>query len=259
MSCILSQLLLDDNYSIERLLERAREKDLNLRELRDQLLKHQQNLHQTSLDLFNNSYDRFLKVSHLVARLEEPIKQLVHPIKNYHDRLDYLRQSHSEYLQTIDTKLSLLEETSKNISLAERLLKLLRRYNRLFEQIHKSEWLKCSSVELIFSQKRLNDDSIAFKVNCGLIERLSDELYYLTCEICPIEPTNNELTSIKKSLESSVREQTSLLGDWLIDAKAYLDESNSESVLEAYARDSVERALSKFDVNKTKSQPVIES
>lgn len=226
MASLLDNLLLDDNYSIESLIERAQDRNLNLRELRDQLIKHQQSLQQTSLELFNNSYDRFFKLSHLIACLAEPIKHVIQPVQNYRNQLGQLCQSHDHYLSDIDKKLAALEEISRNKSLAELLIALIRRRDRIFEQIHRIEWLKYPTIETIFlfgqpdqqlSAASNTLESVAFMVNSDSIERVYIELHYLLCEVGAIQPTSDELLSIRKTLESSVLEQQRRLGQWFAD------------------------------------------
>lgn len=214
VSELLGNMLLDENYSIESLIKRAQEKNMTLSELRDQLLKHQQDLNQTSLELFNNSYDRFYKLSHIIACLAEPIQHVINPLQNYRNRLAELCHNHDVYIDNINQKLDSLEETNRNKQLASKMITLIKRQSRIFHQIQHVEWLKRPSVDSIIKEPF---DNIDHKVNCDTIERICTELHYLVCEIIALQPTKDELISIKKSLESSVREQQSHLGAWFYD------------------------------------------
>jgi hypothetical protein len=208
----ITRLLMDSDYSIELLLKRAQENNLNLKQLRDQLVEHQQNLQKTSTEIFNNSYDKFFKLSQLINCLAEPIQNVINPIENYRNRLSQLCQDHDKYLREIDSKLIALEETSRNKLYANRFIALIMKRDRIFNQLNQLEWLKMESRESIIEE---SNKSIEGKVKYDTIERLAYELDYLSHEVQAIQPTSDELISIKKDLQSSIDEQQTLL-DWPI-------------------------------------------
>lgn len=204
----IAELLLEPDYSFELLLKRAQENNLNLRQLRDQLVEHQQNLQKTSTEIFNNSYDRFFKLSQLINCLAEPIQNVISPIENYRDRLGQLCLDHDRYLQEIDSKLAALEETSRNKLYASRFIVLITRRDRIMNQINQLDWLKHESRDSLLEQA---DKSIEAKVRFDTVERLAFELTNLAHEVQAIQPTSDELISIKKNLQSSIDEQITLL------------------------------------------------
>lgn len=204
----IAELLLEPDYSFELLLERAQERNLNLRQLRDQLVEHQQNLQKTSTEIFNNSYDRFFKLSQLINNLSEPIENVINPIENYRDRLRQLCLDHDKYLQEIDVKLAALEETSKNKLYANRFIVLITRRDRIVGQINQLDWLEQTSRESLLDQA---DKSIEAKVRFDTVERLAFELDNLAHEVRVIQPTSDELISIKKNLQSSIDEHITSL------------------------------------------------
>ena len=206
---LLADMLLEADYSIEKLIKLAQERSLNLNQVREHLLKHLQNLNQTSVELFDESYDRFFKLSHIIACLAEPIHQVVNPIQTYRNRIGDICHSHDNYIQEIDRKLFQLEETTKNKQLANLMIELIKRRDRIFRQIQRID---------LRPSKQLDDEgstnkptgpgqlSIEDKIRYDTIERVHMELYYLSCEVSAIQPTNDELIPIRESLQSSIRD-----------------------------------------------------
>lgn len=211
----LNDLFLDDNYSIESLLVRAQDNKLNLNKLRDCLVQHQQDLNQTSLELFNNSYDRFYKLSYIISCLSEPIHHLIDPLKEFRNRLADLCQRHDGYIDEINNKLSSLEDTCKNKELARLLIGLIKRRDRLEAQMSNIDWtLKPAQRNNLSSRDLSQTDTIEYKIKYDLLERINVELYHLTSEVRAIQPTHDELTLIKKSLESNLDDRQNQLDQW---------------------------------------------
>lgn len=233
VSDLFGDMFLDDSYSIESLLTKAQEHNLTLNQLREQLIRHQQDLNQTSLELFNNSYDRFYKLSHIIACLGEPIQHVINPLQNYRNHLGELCENHDLYLNEINKKLALLEETSRNKYLTGKLITLIKRRERIFQQIHRIEWLKRPSIESIISEPV---DNIEHKVNCDAIERICVELHHLECCLSAIQPTSDELIPIKTSLQSSLKQQQSLLGAWFYDVFRLAIEAQNKPIIEFVLR-----------------------
>lgn len=220
----LNDLFLDENYSIENLLKQVQKHHLRLSDLRERLCKHQQDLTKTSLDLFNNSYDRFYKLSYIVACLSEPIQLLVVPLQNFRDQLAKLCQNHDAYIEAINAKLFSLEDTCKNKELAKRLIVLIKRRDRVEKQFESIDW----SVKTGDSKKNhdpLHD--IAYTIKCDLLERINIELYHLISEVRAIQPTHDELIAIKKLLELNLNERQSQLDEWF--EKSFLDAVESRN------------------------------
>jgi hypothetical protein len=165
-----------------------------------------------------NSYDRFFKLSQLIKCFAEPIQSVINPIENYRDRLGQLCHDHDKYLQEIDTKLAALEETSKNKLYANRFIVLIMRRDRIFNQINQLEWLKTESRESILEA---SNKSIESKVRFDTVERLAYELNHLSHEVQAIQPTSDELISIKKNLQSSIDEQQTLLNWPLVSFQSF--------------------------------------
>jgi len=204
--------LLVEDYSVRSLIHQAQQNRLSLSELRDNLLKRQQDLNQASIELFNTNYDRFFKLSHHIAGLNEPIENMLHPIQLYHDKLNELCQKHDAYLDRIDKNISLLESTSKNKFLAKILIKLIGRRNRIFEQLDQLKWLNLQSIHGLMEQ--YDPKKLEQKIEFDSIERLTVELHHLYCETLALEPTRDELIPIKQSLESSISAKRAQLTTW---------------------------------------------
>lgn len=207
----LSKQFLDDNYSSESLLASTRDQKLSLGELRDRVIQHQQDLNQNFLKLFNQNYDRFYKLSHIVTCLSEPIQGLVEPLQSFHGRLEELCRSHAADVEMINSKLNDLENSSKDKLLAKNLITLIGRHDRIEKKMDSIEWSAIAPETIEFLSRSQNHDmtedgrkeiSIDQKLICDLLERLSIELHYLNCEVRAMSPAHNELLSIKKSLEA---------------------------------------------------------
>lgn len=245
----LNSLFLDENYSIESLLAKTQEGKLNLNKLRDKLIQHQQDLNQTSLDLFNNSYDRFYKLSYIISCLAEPIQHIIDPLQNFRNQLNDLCQSHNNYIQEINNKLASLEDTSKNKELAKQLILLIKRRDRIERQIENIDWsVRPINNENNATSKAQSTESINYKVKCDLLERINIELYYLTCEVRAIKPTNDELIPIKKSLEASLNVRQEQLDNWFegvfLEANERQDKAFTDLILRTYKQ---RNAFSRLD------------
>lgn len=207
----LNDIFLDDNYSIDSVFRSFYKLHgkLNLSDIREKLLQHQQDLNQSSLDLFNNSYDKFYKLSYIIACLAEPVQHLIDPLQSFKDQLSSICQNHNAYVDEISKKLALLEETSKNKELAKKLVELIKRRDRLEKQIGLIDW---SYRPIDHSEK---SDNIEHKIKCDLIERVNTELFILISEAHAIQPTHDELIPIKRSLELSLETRRCQLNRWL--------------------------------------------
>lgn len=239
----LSELFLDDNYSIDSLLAKTQEGNLNLNELRNKLIQHQQDLNQTSLDLFNNSYDRFYKLSYIISCLAEPIQHLIDPLQNFRDQLHQLCQNHDNYVQNINNKLTSLEETCKNKELAKKLILLIKKRDRIESQMENIDWsvrpINCLSLENATNKSQEPRD-IEYVVKCDLLERIHIELYHLICEVRAIKPTHDELIPIKKSLESALDNRLSQFDNWFegafLEAIEWQDKAFINLILTSYTQ-----------------------
>lgn len=242
----LSELFLDDSYSIDSLLAKTQEGNLNLNELRNKLIQHQQDLNQTSLDLFNNSYDRFYKLSYIISCLAEPIKHLIDPLQNFRDQLNQLCQNHDNYVQSINNKLISLENTCKNKELAKHLISLIKKRDRIERQMENIDWsvrpINCLSLENSTSphSKLQESRGIDYTVKCDLIERIHIELYHLICEVSAIKPTHDELIPIKKSLEATLANRLSQFDNWFegafLEAVEWQDKAFIDLILTTYTQ-----------------------
>jgi len=210
----LDEVFLDENYSIETLLAKTQEATLNLGELRDRLIQHQQHLSQTSLELFNNNYDRFYKLSCIISCLAEPIGRLTGPLNGFKDQLFDVWENHNAYISSINTKLEMLEETNKNRDLAVQLISYIKRYERLDKRMITIDWSVKSTSKKDYSPADFAQLDIDYKVKCDLLERVNVELYFLTCEVSAMRPTHDELIPIKKSLETHLSDKQSQLDNW---------------------------------------------
>lgn len=217
----LHQLFLGDHYSIESLLAKAQENNLTLQQLKDLLIKHQQDLNQSSIELFNNNYDRFYKLSSVITSLKEPIQHLISPIEEFHSHLEQLCKGHDSYLEAINTKLSNLEETCKNKLVATKLIELIKRYDRIERQL---ESVDLTSIQFRRGKSRTPKQSvhnqrsqtcnIRHTIVCDLLERINVEIFYLTKEVNAILPTSDELIPIKNNLMANLATRQQQLDIW---------------------------------------------
>lgn len=213
----LGEIFFNDNYSIEDLLNRTRQHGLALGELRQMLVQYQQDLNQNSLELFNNNYDRFYKLSYIISCLNEPIKHLTEPIVAFRERLGEVCENHDQYLKQINQRLSSLEDTSKNKLFCKRLVELTKRRDRIEEQVNCIDWSVRATDQTSLAGQSLaaaRDNDIEFQSKCDHLERVSVELYHLINEVQPIRPTNDELISMKRALEVSIEERQLQIDKW---------------------------------------------
>lgn len=246
----LNELFLAQDYSFESLLDKTKQSNLSLQQLKELLIKHQQDLNQTSLELFNSSYDRFYKLSYIISCLAEPIQHLIDPIKDFHEHLKQLCTDHDSYLELIDSKLSSLEETTKNQQLAERLIELIGRHLRIEERMQSIDWSlrpEQSSISSKESQRNNNSD-IEFSVKCDLLERVNVELFYLSNEVQALLPTSDELIPIKKTLVANLDLRQQQLDNWsrscFLEAIEVQDKNLIELIVRTYTQT---EALHKLD------------
>lgn len=211
----LDEILFNDSYSFEQLISRVRDLKLTIKELRDQLIQHQQNLNQRSVELFNNSYDRFYKLSCMISCLAEPLQQVIHPLEIFRTHLSKQCQTHSIYLEEINSKLESLKETSRNKLYARKLIVLMRRRDRLDKQIEVIDWSVAPLDRVRDMQSRVKrDECPEFKSKCDLIERVSVELYLIISEVKSIQPSHDELITIKNSLATSLEGRQNRFDRW---------------------------------------------
>lgn len=207
----------DDNYSIESLIGKAKECKLTLKELRDRLIDHQEQLNQTSLELSNNSYDKFYKLSDLISRLADPLQELIHPLKTFHGQLSDLCSDHVSYVGQIDSYLNALEDTSRNKLLARRMIDLMKRRDRLEKLFELIDW-SLKPVERMYGpespESRQESDHSKIQTQCDLLERVSIELHLLISEVRALKPSDDELITIKNSLENCLDERQSQQDSW---------------------------------------------
>lgn len=247
----LGEIFFDDNYSIENLLNETRKHGLTLDELRQMLSQYQQDLNQNSLELFNNNYDRFYKLSYIISCLSEPIQHVTEPIDKFREKVAQVCQNHQEYLKQINHKLTSLEDTSKNKQLSKRLIELIRRRDRIEEQVSLIDW-SIRAIDLTNparqSASQVRDDDIEFQTKCDHLERVSVELYHLTNELRSIKPTHDELIPIKKALEVSFDERNLHIDNWFeglfLDAVELQDRTLIDLVVRTYQQ---KDALDKID------------
>lgn len=206
----LGNLFLDDNYSINSVLKLVHMRHISLSQLRDLLQKHQKNLNQTSLELFNTNYDRFYKLSCIISCLAEPIQRLVDPLQVYYNKLSELCENHNSYLATIDDRLVRLESTSKNKEIAIHLIELIKRYERLEKQLKSIKLLNSTATEIV-------DRTLDFvsRIDLDAIERLSRQTHYTLKEVVATQPSDDELILIRKTLKDDLSKLREYLDKWL--------------------------------------------
>lgn len=242
----LSEIFLDDNYSIESLLRKTLENKINLNELRDRLHQQLSDLNQTSLELFNNSYDRFYKLSYIISCLAEPIQHLTDPIQTFRGQLGNLCQNHDAYISDINSKLNSLEDTNKNKALASKLIQLIKRRDRIESQIEKIDWsikpIDRNSAHLVTKaqQQALSQnyqiETIDYKIKCDLLERVNVELFHLISEVRAIQPTHAKLNLIKRSLEATLQERQFQLDKWFESTFLRAIEANDKTIIDLIIR-----------------------
>lgn len=198
----LDNYILSENYSFEDLLATTRERKLTIKELLQCLTKHQQKLNQTSNELFDSSYDKFYELSHSISCLSEHMQYLYKSVDSFRNELREICINRKRYIEEIDHKLQTLQTTTKNKSDAERLIHLIRLRDRIDKQVDKVNW---DSILPPDRASRLQYmQSINYRTKCDLVERLAIELKYLEKALKYVKPDNDELLSIKKSLESNL-------------------------------------------------------
>lgn len=248
----LGEIFFNDNYSIELLLNKTREHGLSLGELRQSLAQYQQDLNQNSLELFNNNYDRFYKLSYIISCLNEPIQNLTEPIVTFRNKVAQVCRQHDEYLNQVNEKLASLESTSKNKELSRRLIELIKRRDRIEEQVGNIDW-SVRALDLSNSTKQRDaasarDQDIVFQTKCDLLERVSVELYHLIIEVGAMKPTQDELIPIKNALEISLDERIVQIDQWFegafLEAVELQDKTLIELVVRTYQQKS---ALNRID------------
>lgn len=212
----LNEIFLDENYSISSLLTKTND----LQKLRDSLVEHKQNLNQNLLELFNNSYDKFYKLSYTITHISEPIQHLIEPTQNFRNSLGELCNVHDSYIGEINTKIAALEDANKNKELAKKLVGLIKRMHRIESQINNIDWS-------IQKPSR----HIGYEIKCDLMERLYIELFHLSCEVCAIQPTQDVIKTIKKSLEDRLERHRSQLDNWFYDAFLCAIDSRDEVMM----------------------------
>lgn len=207
----LKELFFDNSCSLKNLLAEAKRSQLNLSQLRNSLIQYQQDFNQNLLDLFDNNYDQFYKLSHIITCLNQPIQVLHEPLESFRVKLSGLCQKHDSYIDEINQKLSAIEDNCKNKELASRFINLIQIRDRIEKQIKSVDWkafvVKEQNYYSIANNPRRSlrvDQELEYKITCDLKERLNNELFYLNCQINSIKPTNDELIFIKKSLQSSI-------------------------------------------------------
>lgn len=212
----LNELFLKQNYSIESLLAKTKQSNLSLQQLKDLLIQHQQDLNQTSIELFNSSYDSFYKLSYIISCLAEPIQHLIDPIQEFHSELKQLCADHDSYLELIKDKLLSLEETTKNQQLARRLIELIRRHERIESRMQNIDWSIRPNQSATSAKQLVQNDhkDTKLSVECDLLERVNVELSYLANEVQAILPTNDELIPIKKTLVANLDARQQQLDNW---------------------------------------------
>lgn len=242
----LNQLLFDPQFKLESLMLKSRDANLNLPQLKDCLLSYQQDLNQNSLDLFNNNYDRFYKLSYFISCITDPIEHLNVPLSQFKQKLEELCQNHDNYLIKIDERLQAIDDLNRNKELARILIQHIKRHDRLEARMRQVEWPAKATKKLQqFDQVKL----IEYKIKCDLIERLSVEYYHLNSQINTIKPTRDELRLIKESLQSNIRGRQLELDNWFertfLNAIELQDKQLIDLILPAYRqRDSVKSLLS---------------
>lgn len=192
----LKEIFWDDNYSIHSVISKTKQSKSTTNDLLNLLVRQQQHITQTSYQLFNKNYDKFLELSYIITCLGEPLQQLINPLEKFRQELSDICQSQSDYLNEINTKLAALESVSINKMLARRLIELIRRRDRINKQLENIDWSQCQSD---------SDDHKAI-IHRDLLERIKIQLHYLTTEVSVIHPTDNELITIHNALKSSLHQ-----------------------------------------------------
>lgn len=205
----LDSYFLGENYSFEDLLASTRERKLTIKELLQCLTKHQQNLNQTSSELFDSSYDRFYKLSHSISCLSDPIQYLSKTVESFRNELGQICSDKENYINELDNKLLSLQNSTKNKFVAKRLIHFIRLRDRIDKQVDKIDWKSVIPKDKAMRSKYIN--SINYKTKCDLVDRLTTELKYLEQNLKLVKPDHDELLLIKNSLESNIEQTRSRL------------------------------------------------
>lgn len=226
----LNELISNEDYSFELVLNKIQATEGNLDALRKKLTEQLQVINQLSEDYLEKNYLKFYELASAIDCISTAIQKLYSFVENFHIELASICQKHKNYIDEINLKLDSLKDTSHNKEAAKTLIVYIKRRDRLEETMKNIDW----SAEL---------DT---PVKCDSIERVHVSLNYLINQVDALKPTNDQLIKLKTSFLQNLKQRQVHLDNWLEETFLKSKETKNDKLTELVNRtykqtDSIQR------------------